>query len=446
MKCRHHYCTASVFRLTAAALIALLPAWFPAARLAAENWPQWRGPFGTGVSHERNVPLAWSERRGIAWKRPIPPWGDSTPAIWGRSVFVTSQVMDKQLVLIHLDAADGRVIWTRQAGSDTTPRGAPERRHQIFHRRHNLATPSPVTDGRVVVVHFGNGDLATYDYDGQCIWKRNLQKEYGKYTIWYGHANSPVLFGDLVISVCMQDSLSDLQDEHAASYVVAHDLATGKTRWKTARMTDAVAEQCDAYTTPILTAVAGQPMLVVMGANQLDAYDPRTGKQLWYLPGLVGGRTVTNPTVDNNLLFATRGLRGALFAVPIGRPGKGTLRDILWSHDQGTPDSCGLVVSDSLLFAISDDGIVRCFDTRTGKRHWKKRLVGKYKASPVAVNGRILFLNSEGTCTVISASPRFDKLAENHLEAETIASPAIANGHLFIRGRKQLYCIGPTNH
>ena len=278
------------------------------------------------------------------------------------------------------------------------------------------------------------------------IWKRNLQKDNGKYTIWYGHANSPILFDGTVISVCMQDSLGDLQDERAESYVIAHDLATGKTRWKTARMTAAVAEQCDAYTTPILTYLAGKPILIVMGANQLDTYDPRTGKLLWYIPELIGGRTVTNPTVDDNMIFATRGLRGELFATTFGPPGERSARDVLWSYDQGTPDSCGLIACNSLLFAISDDGIARCFDTRTGKLHWKKRLAGKYKASPVAVDGRILFLNTTGTCTVLSASPRYDKLAENELDADTIASPAIANGHIFIRGHKQLYCIGSRTH
>ncbi len=409
----------------------------------ADNWPQWRGPLGTGVSRAPSAPLAWNEHRGLAWKRAIPPWGDSTPVVWGRDLFLTSQTDDRHLLLLHLDAATGRTLWTREVGSDATPREERKRGRQFFHRVHNLATPSPATNGKVVVAHFGNGDLAVYDYAGRQIWKRNLQQDYGKYTIWYGHANSPVLFDSMVISVCMQDSLSDLQDEPVESYVVAHDLATGKVRWKTPRMTAATAEQCDAYTTPILFDIAGRPVLIVMGANELDAYDPRTGKRIWYLPGLVGGRTVTNPTTDGTFVFATRGLRGALFAVPMGRPGKLSLRDIVWSYNHGTPDCCSLVAWQSLLFAMTDEGILRCFDTRTGKLHWKKRLPGKYQAAPVAVAGRILFLNTEGTCTVISAVSRFDKLAVNHLDATTIASPAVAGGHIFIRGRQQLYCIGP---
>ena len=131
---------------------------------------------------------------------------------------------------------------------------------------------------------------------GEQLWKRNLQDDYGAYTIWWGHANSPVLYDGLVISVCMQDSLADVAKQPAQSYLVAHDVSTGKERWTTMRMTNAPAEQADAYTTPLLIQANGRKQLVVMGANHLDAYDPLTGKQLWDIPGLVGGRTVTGPT------------------------------------------------------------------------------------------------------------------------------------------------------
>ena len=146
-----------------------------------------------------------------------------------------------------------------------------------------------MTDGELVVVHFGNGALAAYDFSGKLRRRHNLQDEYGTYTIWWGHANSPVLYRGLVISACMQDSLADVSDRPAISYLLAHDLATGAVRWKSERLTGAEAEQGDAYTTPILVDVDGRPQLIVMGANQLDAYDPESGKQLWSLPDLVGG-------------------------------------------------------------------------------------------------------------------------------------------------------------
>src|SRR4029078_6305887 len=179
------------------------------------------------------------------------------------------------------------------------------------HKFYSPAGPSPVTNGKAVAAHFGNGDLASYDFDGNRLWKRNLQDDYGAYTSWYGHANSPAIAGNLVISVCMQDSLADLREVPIESYVVAHDLQTGHVRWRVLRMTKAEKEECDSYTTPLPCRLNGVEQLVVMGGNQLDAYDPATGRQLWLLSGQTGGRTVTGPTVARDMVFATRGLRGA---------------------------------------------------------------------------------------------------------------------------------------
>jgi outer membrane protein assembly factor BamB len=207
-------------------------------------------------------------------------------------------------------------------------------------------------------------------------------------------------------------------------------------------MTGANAEEGDAYTTPVLVESAGKAQLVVMGANQLDGYNPRTGEQLWYLADLVGGRTVTGPTVAGGLLYATRGMRGALLAVKLAGTGKRTPLDIVWKHDKGTPDTPCPVVWSDLLFTVTDDGVARAFDALAGKLHWTQRLKGDYKASPLAAEGRIYFLNTSGLCTVVSASDRFEKLAENQLPDSTLASPAVAGGQLFIRGRQALYCIG----
>ncbi|WP_425616253.1 PQQ-binding-like beta-propeller repeat protein [Anatilimnocola sp. NA78] len=421
-------------------LAALCCTWTNLAR--AENWPQWRGPAGTGVSNERDLAIVWHEDRGLYWKTPLPEWGTSTPAVWGESIFLTTHTDEDKLLLLKLNKQDGKIVWQQDVGTGEAVREAPKRQTQKFHQLHNLASPSPVTDGHTVVAHFGNGDLAAYDFDGKQLWKRNLQQEFGGYTIWWGHANSPVIFKDLVISVCMQDSLADLQEQPVQSYLVAHDLLTGKQRWKTPRMTRADSEQSDSYTTPLLTTYQKQLQLIVMGGNQLDGYDPATGKQLWFLPGLVGGRTVTGPTVAGDYIFTTRGMRGPMIAVQPRKAGENDFKSIEWDYKEGTPDTCSPVIWNELLFAISDDGIARCIHAPSGNLRWKERLKGKYKASPVAVDGRVLFLNTEGLCTVVSAQPRFDKLVENQLADETIASPAISNGRIYIRGKKFLYSIG----
>jgi outer membrane protein assembly factor BamB len=412
-----------------------------AAQAQAENWPAWRGPWGNSTSRQTGLPEKWNVQAGIAWQTPLPEWGSSTPAIWDNAVFVTTQ-QDDNLLVLKLDRRTGAIEWTQTVGQGTTPRIGPKREKQKFHQLHNLASPSPVTDGKLVVVHFGNGELAAYDFAGKLHWRCNLQEDYGTYTIWWGHANSPVLYRDLVISVCMQDSLADLAEKHSDSYLVAHDLETGRQRWKSSRMTGAPAEEGDAYTTPILVEVHGQTQLIVMGGNQVDGYDPATGRQLWFLPGLVGGRTVTGPTPGEGMVYVTRGMRGPLLAVKLGGKGELPANDIVWKYDQGTPDTPCPVLSNDLLFTVTDDGIARAFDARAGHLHWKQRLAGDYKASPLAAEGRIYFLNTAGLCTVIAASNRFEKLAENQLPDVTLASPAVSGGHLFIRGRQALYCLG----
>jgi outer membrane protein assembly factor BamB len=408
----------------------------------AADWPQWRGPAGTGISEEQDLPVVWNESRGIQWKCELPQWGTSTPAIWGNDIFLTSHSDENKLLLVCIDKSKGEIKWSREVGTGEAVRQTPEKRgSQKFHEIQNLASPSPVTDGKTVVVHFGNGDLAAYDFDGKELWKRNLQDDYGAYTIWWGHANSPVLYGGLVISVCMQDSLADLRDQPVESYLVAHDLRTGKERWKVVRTTKAKSEECDAYTTPLLARRGERTELIVMGGNQLDAYDPATGKQLWFLEGLVGGRTVTGPTIADDSILATRGMKKDLVCVKPNHDGELSSRNIAWEVKAGTPDTCCPVVANNLVFTITDDGIAKCYDLPTGHVQWSERLKGGYKASPIAANGRIYFLSTDGVCTVVSASSRFDKLTENKLDDTFIASPATSDGQLFLRGKKKLYCI-----
>ena len=413
----------------------------------AENWPQWRGPNGDGVSRETDTPIAWSESKSIVWKCELPPWGCSTPAVWGDAVFLTSHVENRDLLLLKIDKQTGKIVWQRTVdtvATDRMPAGkamAPHRGVQKFHLDHNLASPSPVTDGKLVIVHFGNGVLAAYDFAGNVLWLRNLQEDHGPYTIWWGHANSPVLHDNLVISVCMQDSCTNLDGPPSPSYVVAHDKQTGGQVWKAMRMTSATAESCDSYATPILRRSGDRVELVVMGGLVLDAYDPANGKRLWYLPGLIGNRTITGPVVAEDMIFVTQGMRQPLLAVKPGGPGERTHRDVAWKVEQGTPDSPTPVGWGEWLYLVTNDGIARCINIRNGRQGWKERLKGDYRASPLAVEGRIYFLNTKGLCTVVSASSRFDRLTENQLDDQTLASPAVSDGKLFIRGRKTLYCI-----
>jgi len=409
----------------------------------AENWPQWRGAKGDGVSTETGLPVKWDDKAGVVWKCALPGDGASTPAIWGDSIFLTA-MQDEKLHILRINKPDGKIVWSRPVGSSVMRRGNPKRQEHTFHNLHNMASPSPVTDGEIVVFHFGNGDLLACDFAGKELWQRNLQKDHGAYSIWWGHANSPVLWKDLVISVCMQDSLADLQKEPAASYLVAHDKRTGEQKWKVLRMTGSKGEDGDAYTTPLFHEAAVRTEMIIVGANQIDAYDPATGKQLWTLPGVRGSRTITGPTLGHGLVFATEGKKGALLALRLG--GEGTLeaKAIAWTQAQSMPDTPCPVLWKDLLFLVSDEGIAQCLDARTGEVKWKERLQGNYKASLVAADGKVYFLNLAGQCTVVAAKSTFEKLAENRLEECPSASLAISDGRIYLRTKQSLFALGTT--
>ncbi|MCS7047246.1 MAG: PQQ-like beta-propeller repeat protein, partial [Gemmataceae bacterium] len=209
-------------------------------------WPQWRGPTGDSVATSLDLPLRWGPKENVIWRTPIPGWGTSTPAVWDEAVFITTQVDDQKLLLLRLDARSGKIMWTREVGEGTPRRKGPVGVGR-FHDEHNMASPSPTTDGKHVWVHFGNGDLACYDFAGEKQWACNLTERYGVYSIWWGHANSPILVGDLLITACMQDPKGG-----GKSYVVALDKLTGKEVWYVERDTGAREEPADSYVTPIL--------------------------------------------------------------------------------------------------------------------------------------------------------------------------------------------------
>jgi len=422
----------------------------PSRPASAGDWPRWRGPQSNGACREVELPVAWSEGQGVGvvWKCELPPWGDSTPVIWGDAIFLTSQTDDGKLLLLKISKSKGKIEWTSQVGSGKAEavklyrKTGEERRSQKFHSDHNYASPSCVTDGEVVIAHFGSGDLAGYDFEGKQLWRRNLQEDCGPYTIWWGHANSPELYQDLVISICLQDSCADLPGKPSPSYLIAHDRRTGGVRWKALRPTQAQAESCDAYTTPLVWQNGRRTEVVVMGGQILDAYDPLTGQRLWYLPELVGNRVITGPVAAGGMLCATQGMRQAMLAVKPSGDGKRSRDDIVWKSDQGTPDSPTPTVWNDLLFLVSDNGIARCLDAASGRLVWKERLKGDYRASPLAAEGRVYFLNTKGLTTVLAASPRYDRLTENQLDDITFASPVASDGRLFLRGRRWLYCLG----
>ena len=268
-----------------------------------ETWPQWRGPSGDSVAPGGALPLHWSKTENVVWKTVLPGWSNSTPAIWQQAIFLTSQE-NETLLLLRLDRHDGKIVWQQAIGKGTPRRDGPVGNGK-FHQEQNMATPSPVTDGQHVWAHFGTGDLVCFDFDGSKKWAVNLAERFGPYTIWWGHANSPILVGDLLISVCMQDPKGGGQ-----SYLVAHDKVTGEEKWVTKRDTGATAEPADSYTTPLLHHRDGHSEVIVFGGNVLDAYDPATGKRLWQCADFKGNRVISGPTLVGDTVARRPGNEG----------------------------------------------------------------------------------------------------------------------------------------
>ncbi|MEI7684124.1 MAG: PQQ-binding-like beta-propeller repeat protein [Planctomycetota bacterium] len=404
----------------------------------SQNWPQWRGPAGNSVAATKALPTSWSATENVVWKAPLPGWGNSTPAIWDDAIYVTTQVDDARLLLLRLDRAKGTVVWQKEVGT-----GSPRRKGPVgnlrFHDEHNMATPSPVTDGKHVWVTFGNGAIACYAADGAKVWDLDLLKDYGPLSIWWGHGSSPVIYKDLLITNVIQDPAGS-----GPSYVVAHDKLTGKKKWLTPRVTGAKGEPGDSYTTPLLHTHDGQTDLIIFGGNVLDAYNPDDGALLWSYKGVQGNRVISGPTLVGDTVVAVEGMKGPVFAVKAGGKGDVTKSNLLWkTKTKGSnPDASTPVVAHGLIFMASNNGVAYCLDAATGEELWKERLGAEIRASPLVAGDRVYFLAKDGKASIVAAAREYKLIGQPELDEEVIASPAVAGDDLYVRTKKNLYRIG----
>jgi outer membrane protein assembly factor BamB len=388
---------------------------------AAESWPRWRGPDGSAVSDRAALPLRWRPNDNIKWKTAIPGAGFSSPIVWNDRIFCTSAFDRGERRAVHcLDRGTGKLLWSREIRDK-----APETASAMT----GHAAASPVTDGTHVVAFFGNAGEVCYDFQGTQLWHRDL----GQFESELGLASSPILHQDKVILVCDHDG-----DRFTSfdSYLIALDLKTGRTTWKTERR-----GLYRSWSTPILVPrAANKHELIVNGQEALRAYDPETGKPLWQVDGMSGWVT-PSPVFGQGLIFATSGKNGPTLAVRPGGSGNVTKTRVVWRHQSGGPYVCSPVLYRDELYVVTELGVLTCFEARTGKVHYKERLAGKVTASPVAGDGKVFVTNEDGTTFVVKAGPRFQLLAKNALKEYCLASPALADGQVFLRTEKHLYCI-----
>jgi outer membrane protein assembly factor BamB len=401
-------------------------------------WPQWRGPTHDSVAPAGILPTHWSKTENVVWKTQLPGKGNSTPAIWKDAIFLSAQD-GEALLLLRIDRTSGKIVWQREVGKGTPRTKGPPGPNR-FHDENNMASPSPITDGKHVWIHFGNGDLACYDFAGERVWLHNLTERFGKYTVWWGHANTPCLAGDLLISVCMQDPKGGGQ-----SYLIAHDKRTGQEKWHVKRDTGATEESADAYTTPVLHRHDGRAEVIVLGGNVLDAYDPATGKQLWQCRAFSGNRVIPSPTVSGDTIYAIEGMKGPVVAVRTGGMGDVTATHVRWKYSGLTPDAASPVATRGLVFLANNVGTATCLDAGTGKELWKERLANAFRATPLIAGDKVYFFGKEGKTTIVAAAREFKRLGQCDLGEDMTASPAVAGGDLFLRTRGHLYRIGGKN-
>ncbi len=422
--------------------------------LSADDWPHWRGPSATGVSSETGLPTEWSERENVAWKAEIRGLGISSPIVSANHVFVTSQAGsgnsrrgprlfqagdagaegetplgsgarrdrggDVSFLVTALDRASGAQLWEYAL--------QPEGGLPSVHEKHNLASPSPVTDGERVYAWFGTGQIIALDMDGKLVWERNLAEDYGPFRINWGHSSSPIVHDDTVILVCYHES---------QGYLLGLDSTTGQNRWKVDRPRGVIS-----YSTPFVIETTDSAEIIVNSSVGMAGHDLATGELLWQF-NESNRFPIPMPVQNDGVIYTSRGYRsGPFMAIRPGGTGDVSNSHVLWRVGTGAPYVSSLVYHDGLVYMVGDVGIVTVTNAETGDRVWQQRIGGVFSASPVAADGKI-YLLSEGGETVVLAAGRDPRvLARNTLDARQLASPAIAGGRLFIRSDDAVYAIG----
>ena len=394
--------------------------------LWAHDWPEFRGLTGQGHSPATDVPIRWSATENVAWKAAIPGGGWSSPVLVNGRVYLTSAisaagVKDLKLTAICLDARDGKLLWSTNVFS-------PEDGSSL-HRKNSYASPTPLVRGGRLYVHFGHLGTACLDLNGQVLWRQTSIT----YPSMHGNGGSPLLAGDRLIFSC--DGITN-------PAVVALDRHTGKVQWKTPRDNDSVPKKFS-FSTPLLITNAGREELISPGAGATYAYDPTTGRPLWKVSTGTGFSVVPRPVFAHGLLFVNTDYDfPKLFAIRPGGEGDVTSTHLAWQTGRGAPSTPSALVVGSELYFVSDAGIATCADAKTGQVHWNERLGGGFSASPVFAAGHIYFQNEEGVGYVLKAGKTFEQIAKNELGERTLASYAVDDGTLFIRGAEHLFRIG----
>jgi outer membrane protein assembly factor BamB len=421
----------------------------------AQNWPSFRGPNASGVAEGTNPPTSWDleKTQNVLWKTNIPGLSHSSPIVWGNQVFVITAVSsdanasfkakDRGIdlatddakhtwMIFALDKRNGRVLWT-----DKPYEGVPRARRHV---KATQANSTPVTDGRYVVAVFGSEGLACYDTNGKLLWKQDLgvlnpglwdDKE----SSW-GHASSPIIYRDLVIVQA---------DGHKQSFIAAFNLKDGKQAWRVER------NEITSWTTPSIYQGKDRTELIANGGRYIRGYDPLTGKELWRFADNDTQVKMQAPLIANDLIYITGGYPpgramyvfrpGAVGDISL-KAGQDTNAFLAWRTSKGSPYTPTPIVYGDQFYVLADNGVLSSYDAKTGELIYQQRLPTSFSASPVAADGKLYLASEDGDVFVVKAGRQYELLSKNVMGQPLMATPAITQGMLILRGDKAIYAIG----
>lgn len=415
-----------------------------ASTIHAADWPQFRGPGGSGISAEAKVPTTWSDTQNLLWKTALPGRGSSSPIICGERVFVTSYsgygdgdetaTPDKLLRhLVCLDRASGKIMWDQTVAADL-----PEDAYSGFLTEHGYASSTPVTDDGRVYVFFGKTGALAYDFSGKQLWKVSLGKQSSKRR--WGSGASPLLYKNLLIV--------NAADESRAIHAL--DKLTGKEVWK------AASDKLDlSFSTPALMDCGnGRIDLLVALPSELWALDPETGKQRWSALTGIGGNISPSIAVAEGVIYVTGGFpQQGTVAIRGGGKDDVTKTNVLWSSEVASYVPSPIISGRNLYF-VSDQAVATCLDAKTGKVIYQEPLPGisssgrggkPVYASTILANGNLYAQTRKKGLFVFKAAPQFALVAQNNLvgdDSDFNATPAISGDRMFLRSNRFIYCVG----
>jgi len=413
-------------------IVVALACWALHCAPQAQEWPRFRGPNGTGISHAKTIPTKIGDG-DINWKVELPGIGHSSPVLWGEKVFLTS-TGDKSggISVLCLSAKDGHLLWRRDFSLTPFPR----------HQFNSYASSTPAADAERVYVVWNEPEhylLTALDHNGKRAW----QRDFGPFVSQHGCGTSPIVYRDRIILGNEQDDAKFVKDSPRSgkSFVVAVDAKTGKTLWQTPRRSAVVA-----YSTPcVYEPKNDKPALIFSSQGQgLYAVDPGTGKILWDYEQAFDKRCVSSPIIAGDIILGTCGSGGGGNFVTAVRAGNaaGRQTELTYQMKKSAPYVPTGVVAGDLIWLWSDGGIVTCLDAPSGATRYQERVGGNYFGSPVWADGRLFCVSTSGELVVVEASDTFNVLHRYPLNELCHSTPAVALGRMFIRTEQHLWSLG----